>query len=139
MKVLVALVAGLLFGIGLVLAGMTRPDVVLGFLDVTGRWNPQLVFVMGAAVLTTALGYRWILGRSRPLLETRFQLPTARTIDARLLGGAALFGMGWGLAGYCPGPALASLASGTPAIVLFVACMALGWWLASRVPTAAAR
>jgi uncharacterized protein len=138
MKALIALVAGLLFGLGLVFGGMTRPDVVLGFLDVFGHWNPQLAFVMGGAVLTTALGYHLVLGRKRPLFEARFQLPTARNIDPRLLGGAALFGAGWGLAGYCPGPALASLAGGAPALLLFVACMVAGWWLAARLPAARA-
>ena len=138
MKALIAWSAGLLFGLGLVLGGMTRPDVVLGFLDVFGHWNPQLAFVMGGAMMTTALGYRLVLGRERPLFESRFQLPTARTLDRRLLGGAALFGVGWGLAGYCPGPALASLGSGAPGLLLFVALMAVGWWLAARLPTARA-
>lgn len=138
MKTLIALGAGLLFGLGLVLGGMTHPDIVLGFLDIFGHWNPQLAFVMGGAVLTTALGYRLVLGRSRPLFEPRFQLPTARALDRRLLGGAALFGVGWGLAGYCPGPALASLAGGAPGLLLFVACMVAGWWLASRLPAARA-
>jgi uncharacterized protein len=134
MKVLVALVAGLLFGIGLVLGGMTRPDIVLGFLDVFGHWNPQLAFVMGGAVLTTALGYRLVLTRARPLFDATFQIPTARKLDRRLLGGAALFGVGWGLAGYCPGPALASLTGGAPGLLLFVACMVAGWVLVARLP-----
>lgn len=134
MRTLIAGLAGLLFGVGLVLGGMTRPDVVLGFLDVFGHWNPQLVFVMGGAVLTTALGYRLVLGRGRPWLGTRFRLPTARTLDRRLIGGAALFGVGWGLAGYCPGPALASLSGGAPGLLLFVACMVAGWWLAAWRP-----
>ena len=109
MKNLMALVAGLLFGIGLALGGMTQPAVVLGFLDVFGRWNPQLLFLMVAAVVTTWIGYRVVLRRGRPLLDAHFQLPTARRIDKRLVVGAAIFGAGWGLAGYCPGPALASL------------------------------
>ncbi|MGS1012989.1 DUF6691 family protein [Rhodanobacter sp. UC4450_H17] len=133
MKVLVALVAGLLFGIGLVLGGMTRPEIVLGFLDVFGHWNPQLAFVMGGAVLTTALGYRLVLTRPQPWLDATFQLPTARTLDRRLLGGAAMFGVGWGLAGYCPGPALASLTAGAPGLLLFVACMVAGWLLVARL------
>lgn len=132
MKALAALIAGLLFGAGLVLGGMTRPEVVLGFLDVFGRWNPQLVFVMGGAVVTTAIGYRLVCGRARPLFDTRFQLPTVHALDARLLGGAAVFGVGWGIAGYCPGPALASLAGGAPTVLLFVACMVAGWWLTGR-------
>ncbi|HET7561964.1 MAG TPA: DUF6691 family protein [Rhodanobacteraceae bacterium] len=134
MKALVALVAGLVFGVGLVLGGMTQPAVVLGFLDVFGRWNPQLLFVMGGAVVTTAIGYRLLRGRARPLLDTQFRLPTRRSLDWRLLIGAAVFGVGWGIAGYCPGPALASLTGGAPALWLFVACMLAGWWLAARVP-----
>ncbi|MDN5923706.1 MAG: YeeE/YedE family protein [Xanthomonadales bacterium] len=126
-----ALFAGLLFGAGLVLGGMTQPAVVLGFLDIFGQWNPQLVFVMGAAVVTTALGYRLVLSRARPWLDTRFRVPAVVALDRRLLGGAALFGMGWGLAGYCPGPALASIAGGNASLLLFVACMVAGWWLAA--------
>jgi uncharacterized membrane protein YedE/YeeE len=132
MKTLMALVAGLLFGVGLALGGMTQPAVVLGFLDVFGRWNPQLLFLMVAAVMTTWAGYRVVLRRGQPLLDARFQLPTARRIDRRLVVGAAIFGVGWGLAGYCPGPALASLTGGAPSLWLFVACMIFGWWAAAR-------
>ena len=134
MKALLALLSGLLFGVGLSLGGMTRPTVVLGFLDVFGQWDPRLAFVMAGAVLTTAIGYRLVLRRQRPLLESAFQLPTTRRIDARLLGGAALFGIGWGIAGYCPGPALASLGGGASSLLVLVACMIAGWWLASRLP-----
>lgn len=133
MKAAIALVAGLLFGLGLSLSGMTQPAVVLGFLDIFGAWDARLAFVMGGAVLTTAIGYRLVLRRPRPLVAERFQWPTARHIDTRLLGGAALFGIGWGIAGYCPGPALASLGEGAPALLLFVACMVAGWWLAARL------
>lgn len=132
MRPLMALLAGLLFGVGLIVAGMTQPAVVLGFLDIFGAWNPRLLFVMGGAVLTTAIGFRWVLKRTAPWLASTFALPTARGIDRRLLLGAALFGMGWGLAGYCPGPALVSLGSGMPSVVLLVAAMAVGWWLAAR-------
>lgn len=133
MKALIALVAGLVFGIGLVLGGMTQPAVVLGFLDVFGDWNPQLLFVMAGAVVTTAIGYRLVCGRARPLLESQFRLPTLRSLDWRLLIGAAVFGVGWGIAGYCPGPALASLTAGAPGLLLFVACMVAGWGLATRI------
>lgn len=132
MKTTAALLAGLAFGIGLVLGGMTRPAVVLGFLDVFGRWDPQLLFLMAAAVLTTAIGYRLVLRRSRPLLAARFQVPGAHRIDKRLVAGGAIFGLGWGLGGYCPGPALASIAGGAPSLWLFVACMLIGWWAAAR-------
>jgi uncharacterized membrane protein YedE/YeeE len=133
MRAWTAFAAGLLFGLGLSLGGMTQPAVVLGFLDIFGAWDPRLVFVMAGAVLTTAIGYRLVLRRSRPLLAERFQWPTSRRIDARLIGGAALFGIGWGTAGYCPGPALASLGAGVPALLVLVACMIAGWWLAARL------
>jgi uncharacterized protein len=133
MRPWIAFAAGLLFGLGLSLGGMTQPAVVLGFLDIFGAWDPRLVFVMAGAVLTTAIGYRLVLRRSRPLLAERFQWPTSRRIDARLMGGAALFGIGWGIAGYCPGPALASLGAGAPALLVLVACMIAGWWLAARL------
>jgi uncharacterized membrane protein YedE/YeeE len=134
MRAWIAFAAGLLFGLGLSLGGMTQPAVVLGFLDIFGAWDPRLVFVMAGAVLTTAIGYRLVLRRSRPLLAERFQWPTSRRIDVRLIGGAALFGIGWGIAGYCPGPALASLGAGVPALLVLVACMIAGWWLAARLP-----
>jgi uncharacterized membrane protein YedE/YeeE len=133
MRAWIAFAAGLLFGLGLSLGGMTQPAVVLGFLDIFGAWDPRLLFVMAGAVLTTAIGYRLVLRRSRPLLAERFQWPTSRRIDTRLIGGAALFGVGWGTAGYCPGPALASLGAGVPALLVLVACMIAGWWLAARL------
>lgn len=136
MKVQLALLSGLLFGLGLDLAGMTRPAVVLDFLDVFGQWDPRLAFVMGGAVLTTAIGYGWVLRRPHPLLEDRFQLPGTHRFDARLVGGAALFGIGWGIAGYCPGPALASLSGGAPSLLALVASMIAGWWLANLLPAA---
>jgi len=125
-----ALVAGVLFGIGLAVSHMTNPAVVLGFLDVAGDWNPTLAFVMGGALAVTAAGYRWVLRRERPLLAPGFQLPTRRDIDARLVGGAAVFGLGWGLVGFCPGPALAALASGQPGVLVFAAALVAGSLLA---------
>lgn len=136
MKILLALLSGLLFGFGLSLGGMTQPAVVLGFLDIFGQWDPRLVFVMAGAVLTTAIGYRLVLRRSRPLLADRFQLPASRRVDVRLLGGAAVFGIGWGIGGYCPGPALASLGGAIPSLLVLVACMVAGWWLAAHLPAA---
>jgi uncharacterized membrane protein YedE/YeeE len=96
------------------------------------------VFVMGGAVLTTAIGYRLVLRRDRPLFESDFQLPTAQRFDARLVGGSALFGIGWGIAGYCPGPALASLSGAAPSLLVLVATMLAGWWLAAKIPAARA-
>lgn len=129
-----ALLAGLLFGVGLILGGMTQPAVVLGFLDLFGAWNPRLLWVMAAAVATTAVGYRLLLRRRGPWLDSSFHLSAARAADRRLLLGAALFGIGWGIAGYCPGPALVSLGGGTPSVLVLVVAMALGSWLASRLP-----
>lgn len=125
-RLLAALLAGLLFGVGLALSGMTDPAVVLGFLDIAGAWNPTLAFVMAGALAVTLVGYRLVLPRGRALLEPRLALPTASAIDAPLIGGAALFGVGWGLAGYCPGPALASLAAAQPGTIVFVAAMLVG-------------
>lgn len=139
MKSAVAGLAGLLFGLGLILGGMTQPAVVLGFLDIFGLWNPRLLFVMGGAVLTTMIGYRLVLSRSRPWLETTFHLPDTQRIDLRLVKGAALFGIGWGVAGYCPGPALVSLGSGALSVWLLVAAMVTGWWLAGRLTSGASR
>lgn len=136
MKALAALLSGLLFGLGLSLGGMTQPAVVLDFLDIFGAWDPRLAFVMVSAVLTTALGYLLVLRRARPLLEESFKLHTVHHLDGRLIGGAALFGIGWGIAGYCPGPALASLGGGAASLLLLVACMVAGWWLASRLTAA---
>ena len=120
------LLAGLLFGAGLALGGMTDPAVVLGFLDVAGDWNPSLIGVMGGAVVVTFVGYRLVLRGGRPLLAAWFARPARTRPDAALLAGAALFGVGWGLAGYCPGPALAALPSGWSGTALCVAGMLAG-------------
>ena len=121
-----ALFAGVVFGVGLGLSGMTQPAKVIGFLDVFGAWDPSLVFVMGGAFVVHFVLSRWIRQRERPLLDVRFHLPPQARIDAKLVLGAAIFGVGWGLAGYCPGPAIVSLGSGALAPVIFVAAMALG-------------
>ncbi|MGH6659941.1 MAG: DUF6691 family protein [Rhodospirillales bacterium] len=123
---LVALLAGLVFGLGLAVSRLVDPGKVLAFLDVAGRWDPSLALVMASALGVTLIGYRLVLRRPAPLLAESFGLPTRRDIDARLVGGAALFGVGWGLVGFCPGPALASLAYGRLSSVLFVAAMLLG-------------
>lgn len=125
-RIITALVAGLIFGLGLALAGMTDPAKVIGFLDLAGAWNPALAFVMGAGVIVTFIGYRIVLARPKPVLDTKFQLPTRTDIDAPLVVGAALFGIGWGLAGYCPGPALSSLIAGNGEIFALVGAMIAG-------------
>jgi uncharacterized membrane protein YedE/YeeE len=127
-----AYAAGLLFGLGLAISGMTDPARVLGFLDIAGEWDPTLAFVLGGAVITTFIGYRLVLRRSSPFFGDKFHLPTKRELDSRLLGGAALFGIGWGLSGYCPGPAIASVAGLTTPLVAMLVSMIGGWWLAKR-------
>lgn len=119
-----ALFAGLLFGFGLSLSGMTNPQKVRSFLDIGGTWDPSLAFVMVGAIGVHALAYHlWLKKKSRPWLAPAFALPALRTIDGRLLAGSALFGIGWGLAGFCPGPALLSIVSGAPSVFVFVLAM----------------
>lgn len=125
---------GLLFAIGLGLSGMTQPHKVLGFLDVAGAWDPTLMFVMGAAVVVTAIGFRLQQQPAKPLLASGFQLPTRRDIDPGLVTGAVLFGVGWGMAGFCPGPALVAAASGTTDVLLFVAAMFAGFAIRDYSP-----
>ncbi len=121
-----SLFIGFLFAIGLGISGMTQPEKVVSFLDVFGNWNPSLIFVMcGALIVHTAL-YRFILKRSSPLFASKFQIPTRRDIDSRLIGGSLLFGLGWGLAGYCPAPAITSLSSMTISPFVFVSSMLVG-------------
>jgi uncharacterized membrane protein YedE/YeeE len=121
-----ALLAGSLFGAGLAIAGMTNPAKVLNFLDVAGDWDPSLLLVMASAVAITFASVKLILRRRTPLFEASFDLPTRKDVDLPLVAGSAIFGVGWGLAGYCPGPALASLASLSIDAVLFVVAMAVG-------------
>lgn len=122
----VAFLVGLAFALGLGLGGMTQPARVLGFLDVTGDWDPSLAFVMLGAVATYAVAFRLVRQRARPLLASDFVLPARRDLDANLLVGALVFGVGWGLAGLCPGPALTALGSGEPAALRFVGAMFAG-------------
>ena len=126
MQPLVSLVAGVVFGLGLAIAEMTNPLKVLDFLDLAGHWDPSLAFVMGGAVMVTLVAFRFVLRRAVPLYGDRFHLPTLTQLDRKLLGGAALFGIGWGLAGYCPGPALATILSGNSETWLFVPAMLVG-------------
>ncbi|MCJ0764848.1 DUF6691 family protein [Variovorax terrae] len=147
-KLLLALVSGALFAVGLVLSGMTQPAKVIGFLNVGGlvdparfgAWDPSLAFVMGGALCVTLVAFAVTPRPGRkPWRAATFQLPTRRGVDRRLVFGAALFGIGWGLAGYCPGPALASLLTGGLDALLFVAAMAAGMALARRLAGGAAR
>jgi uncharacterized membrane protein YedE/YeeE len=126
MRILVAVFSGALFGLGLAISGMMNPAKVIGFLDFAGEWDPTLAFVMGGALLVTIPAFRLILGRQRPILADGFALPRGNALDARLLGGAGLFGVGWGLSGFCPGPAVAALVTGLTPVFAFVAAMVAG-------------
>lgn len=132
MKLLSAFVCGLLFGLGLVLSGMTDPLKVQGFLDLTGDWDVTLAFVMGGAIVVALPAFRFLRHRAQPVFAPSFQWPQATQIDLRLLTGAAMFGIGWGLSGLCPGPALVSVVQGGHGIVAFVVSMLIGAWLHDR-------
>ena len=121
--------SGLLFGYGLALSGMTNPERVLVFLDVAGDWNPGLLFAFGGAVAVTLVTFRLILRRSEPLFERRFALPSVNGIDGPIVVGALIFGTGWGISGYCPGPAFASLAAPSRETLVFLPCVLLGAWV----------
>ena len=127
------LLSGLLFGTGLTISGMVNPMKILNFLDISGPWDPTLIFVMGSGLVVTLLGYQIIFKRNAPLFATSFRLPTSQDIDAKLLGGAALFGLGWGLTGFCPGPAIASLVFGRIESITFVIAMAAGMIIAIQI------
>lgn len=126
---LAALASGLVFGLGLAVAGMTDPRKVLAFLDVAGHWDPSLLLVLGAAVTVAFVGYRLVLRRPAPLFGGPFHLPSQKTVDTPLVAGAVLFGIGWGLAGYCPGPAIASMGYGNPEAWLFLPALVAGMLL----------
>ena len=121
-----AFASGAIFGIGLIVSEMVNPRRVQGFLDISGNWDPTLVFVMAGALLVATIGYKFVLSRQKPLFESSFSIPTNRIIDARLIIGAILFGVGWGLSGLCPGPAIVSLATLNPNIVIFIVAMIVG-------------
>jgi len=125
-RLLIALASGLIFGLGLAISEMVNPAKVLGFLDITGAWDPSLVFVLGGAVAVGFIAFRVILKRPAPAFAEKYDLPTKTAIDLRLIGGAVLFGIGWGLIGLCPGPAIASLAYGNLESVWFLIAMAAG-------------
>jgi len=125
-RLISALVAGLIFGVGLVVSQMVNPEKVLGFLDLFGQWDPSLAFVMGGALVVTAIGYRLVTRSGQPLAADKFHMPTNRTIDAKLAAGSVLFGMGWGLVGLCPGPALAALSIGGLPVLVFLLSMFAG-------------
>lgn len=128
-KNLVGLLTGLIFGFGLALSGMTQPEKVLGFLDVAGRWDPSLLFVLGGAVGVTVIAFHFILRRKRPVLDSRYYFSAEAHIDRPLVLGAILFGIGWGIGGYCPGPAVTLIAAPSWELWVFLPAMLLGIFL----------
>jgi len=126
MRLPVAYIVGLIFGLGISLSGMANPAKVINFFDIAGTWDPSLAFVMGGGVLVTFFGYRWVLARPKPLFESNFAMPTRNDIDFKLIGGSLIFGVGWGIAGVCPGGALPALGTGNGMVILFVAALLVG-------------
>ncbi len=130
MNILAALIAGLVFGFGLLISGMANPAKVINFLDLTGTWDPSLAFVMGGAIAVALPGFKLVGQRLKPLFASAFQMPTNTDLDPKLLSGAGTFGIGWGLGGFCPGPALAAVPLMAPGTLSFVPAMLLGMWVA---------
>lgn len=135
MHLIVLFLIGVIFGTGIVVSGMANPAKVINFFDVAGTWDPSLIFVMGGALVVTAVGYRLVFGRGRPIFEGKFSLPTARNLDARLIGGSAVFGIGWGISGFCPGGALPALGTGRMEVIAFVGAMLIGIFAAKYLQT----
>jgi uncharacterized membrane protein YedE/YeeE len=136
MKLIFALFTGLVFGVGISISGMINPAKVFNFFDIAGTWDPSLAFVMGGAVIVTFIGYRLVWRRTAPLFGVGFQVPNNGTIDARLVGGSAIFGIGWGIAGFCPGATIPVLGTGRWEVVLFLAAVTAGFY-ARRLMTPA--
>ena len=139
MQIVLTFIASLLFGMGLIVSGLANPAKVQNFLDVSGAWDPSLVLTMAAAVITTGVGYRFVFNQPRPILAEAFQLPTAAVIEPRLILGSWVFGIGWGLVGYCPGPAIVALSLGGSQTITFVVAMLAGMFVARTQPALTAR
>jgi uncharacterized membrane protein YedE/YeeE len=133
MRLISTYLIGLIFGIGISISGMANPAKVLNFFDIAGSWDPSLIFVMGGALVTTFIGYKLAFGRTAPVFESGFSVPTNRRIDARLIGGSAVFGIGWGIAGFCPGGALPALGTGRWEVFAFTAAFILGIFMAKFI------
>jgi hypothetical protein len=135
MKQVFALLSGLIFGLGLIVSGMANPAKVLNFLDPFGTWDPSLAFVMGGAIAVTAPGFAlFFRSRQKPLFDSTFRLPTRSDLEPKLLTGSAIFGIGWGLGGFCPGPALTALPLAATGTLIFVPFMLIGMWAARHTP-----
>jgi uncharacterized membrane protein YedE/YeeE len=139
MRILAAYIVGLLFGLGIAISGMINPAKVINFFDIAGTWDPSLIFVMGGALVTTFIGYRLVFGRAKPLLGEKFAQPASDQIDMRLIGGSALFGIGWGIAGFCPGGALPALGTGRWEVFAFTAALIAGIVIARRTQNMTSR
>ena len=133
MRILAALLIGLIFGLGIAISGMGNPAKVINFFDVAGAWDPSLALVMAAALAVTIPGYALVFRRPKPVIDAAFSLPKSKVIDARLIGGAAVFGVGWGMSGFCPGGALPMIGTGEASVFLFLAAMAAGMILARAI------
>ncbi|MBS4051244.1 MAG: YeeE/YedE family protein [Methylomonas sp.] len=129
-KIILALIAGTIFGLGLAVSQMVNPNKVLAFLDIAGDWDPSLALVMAGALAVAATGFRWARRHEKPVLGSRFHITLKTALDRPLLAGAALFGVGWGMTGFCPGPAFASMALGNREAIVMVACIYAGFWAA---------
>lgn len=127
-KILFGLLSGLIFGFGLVISGMSNPAKVINFLDVFGAFDPSLIFVMGGAIIVVFFGYRVVLKRKVPFFNERFEIPTRKDVDKKLLIGSALFGIGWGIGGFCPGPSVTAISMGSEGILYFFPSLIIGLW-----------
>ena len=134
MKLLIAYLSGLIFGVGLIVSGMTNPKKVIGFLDLFGNWDPSLMLVMGAAIPITFIAFRWLEKKQATVFNEPIHLPGKKHIDLPLIGGSVLFGVGWALAGYCPGPAVVSLGLGSEDVMYFFIAMVVGMKLVESIP-----
>lgn len=132
-QIIAAFVVGIIFGLGLILSGMTQPQKVISFLDVVGKWDPSLMFVMLSAIPVHFLSYKWIANKESPLLDVKWHYPRKTEITKPLIIGSILFGMGWGLGGFCPGPGIVALGSGSKNVIIFIVTMLLGMWLFKKV------
>ena len=139
MKLIATYLIGLIFGVGILISGMANPAKVLNFFDVAGTWDPSLILVMGGALVTTFVGYKLVFGRAAPIFERDFSLPGVARIDAPLIGGSILFGVGWGIVGFCPGGGLPALGTGRWEVFAFTAALIAGIVLARAIQSAAAR
>ena len=128
MPIVIAGLIGMIFGAGIALAGMINPAKIFNFFDIAGTWDPSLAFVMGGALIVTGIGYRLVWRRKAPIFDATFHVPTRKDLDPALIGGSALFGVGWGIAGFCPGGAIPALGLGEPQAFVFVAAMLAGLW-----------